>query len=855
MTDEKKPALPKSEAEINQQVADLDKSYEALERPIRSRRLRKNPPKSLELEIDVIVCVVGDTVTANITFAHIPVTQPVDWYFSWGDGTNTSGSVTGSSLGPFTHQYSDSGHYTISITLIDQDGFETTDTTIIHVGYEAWGWGYNTSNSMGFQTSPGWDIYARGDNKTWNAISGSSEGAPGSLGIDNNGNLWSWGTNTNGAVLVTAADNTPHPSPVQIGANTWKKVVRSGNGENQSFAIKSDDTLWCWGGNSSGHLGIGNTSTTLALTQVGSSTWSHISSGRLHALGIKTDGSLWAWGSNTAGRLGDGSTSQRTSPVQIGLDTTWTSIAAGEAHSLGIKGGTLWAWGSNGNGQLGQGSTDANTHSSPLQIGSDTDWASVYAPRSSSGGSSFAIKQNGTLWAWGRNDSGQLGLGDTTDRSTPVQVGVSTGWTYVVSYRGSTYGVNAGSLYVWGAVPAGTICYYVDQSLSPSAITLPFTVVTVAPLSNGSISVLDDDGYRWVLGANDFNGALGNGFCIHQATPVEIDTRFVWQQIRHVTSGSSTTYLSNGIATDVTTHESNVVATGPIANFPLTGDTPKTKMTPILDSSMRWIDVSDYIGIAFNPDSGERSLWVWGDSATSLGAPSKNPYNIIGQYSDWISVKSSHRILYALRSNGELWAWGDGYYGGFGNGTTSSVSSPMIIAEDVAQISPASDSSSDAVFIIKNDGYLFGTGYLRYLGSESSSQINTFTQIGSAKWTKIATSKIPALSAGIQQDGTLWTWGNNSNFSGSLGRAASNYSLGQVGAYTDWIDVAVSSYNAAAIRSDNSLWTWGMAGKGALGDGQWATDATTPQSRGGTKWAKVSGGYTSWGSFIAFKKH
>ena len=150
-----------------------------------------------------------------------------------------------------------------------------------------------------------------------------------------------------------------------------------------------------------------------------------VSAGGGHTVAVKTDGTLWAWGNNSNGQLGDGDTTdQWSSPVQVGTDTHWASVAAGFDHTVAVKtDGTLWAWGSNSNGQLGDGATD---QWSPVQVGTDTHWASVAAGNAST----VAVKIDGTLWAWGSNWIGQLGLGvgDMTDRWSPMQVGTDTNW-------------------------------------------------------------------------------------------------------------------------------------------------------------------------------------------------------------------------------------------------------------------------------------------------------------------------------------------------------------------------------------------------------------------------------------------
>jgi alpha-tubulin suppressor-like RCC1 family protein len=87
--------------------------------------------------------------------------------------------------------------------------------------------------------------------------------------------------------------------------------------------------------------------------------WVSIAAGKSHSLAVKSDGTLWAWGGNEVGQLGDGTIKMKNSPVQIGRDDQWTAVVAGYFHTVALKSdGTLWSWGINEYGQLGDGTTD-----------------------------------------------------------------------------------------------------------------------------------------------------------------------------------------------------------------------------------------------------------------------------------------------------------------------------------------------------------------------------------------------------------------------------------------------------------------------------------------------------------------
>ena len=294
-----------------------------------------------------------------------------------------------------------------------------------------------------------------GSDTNWSKIVGSEYyGVAGRfqdyyVALKTNGTLWVWGWNQYGHLGL--GDTIQRNSPVQLGSATWSQI--SSGGSNVS-AIRTDGTLWGWGSNNDGRLGDGTTTQRNSPVQIGSDTnWSKVECGGTHTLAIKTNGTLWACGWNIAGELGLGDTTQRNSFTQVGSATNWSKIAAGSRHTLAIKtDGTLWACGLNSNGQLGLG--DTTQRNSLTQVGSATNWSKVF----SSTHSSFAIKTDGTLWAWGLNDYYMLGDGTTTQRNSPVQIGTDTNWSGVCGGRYHTLASKTnGTVYAWGANTYGQL--------------------------------------------------------------------------------------------------------------------------------------------------------------------------------------------------------------------------------------------------------------------------------------------------------------------------------------------------------------------------------------------------------------
>jgi alpha-tubulin suppressor-like RCC1 family protein len=240
--------------------------------------------------------------------------------------------------------------------------------------------------------------------------------------------MWAWGFNEyNDGAALGLGDISNRSSPTQIGSLTTWAQVSAGRGLH-SAAIKTDGTLWTWGGNYAGKLGLGDPGTVhrSSPTQVGAlTTWSQTSAGERHLIALQTNGTMWAWGQNSYSQLGDGTTIDRSSPVQIG--SGYNSISSGNKHNLAIAtDGTLWAWGQNQYGKLGLGNT--TNRQFPTGIGSLT-WSKIAAGASHS----LAVKTDGTLWSWGSGEFGRLGLGNSTYYSSPKQVGALTTWVNIAA--------------------------------------------------------------------------------------------------------------------------------------------------------------------------------------------------------------------------------------------------------------------------------------------------------------------------------------------------------------------------------------------------------------------------------------
>ena len=341
--------------------------------------------------------------------------------------------------------------------------------------------------------------------------------------------LYSWGysSSTGGQI----GDNTiiPRSSPVQeiTSSTNWCQL---GGGGYHSIAIKSDNTLWGWGCNHLGQLGINSTINYSSPVQefYSETTWvcAFGGTGLTHAL--KNDGTFWAWGDNVYGNLGTDNIICYSSPVQeITSSTNWCTI--GGAKGAIKTDGTLWTWGSNNNGQVGDGTNICR--SSPVQeASSSTNWCLISGNESNT--VTVGIKTNGTYWNWGYNLYGNLGIntgGGLTNSSSPVQeITSSTNWCA----GNESGGIKTdGTLWTWGRGNYGNANGCCKCYSSPVQEITSSTNWCFYTQGSSNRHGLKSDGtlWSWARGSNGFHGVNDT---INRSSPVqEITSSTGWSDI------------------------------------------------------------------------------------------------------------------------------------------------------------------------------------------------------------------------------------------------------------------------------------------------------------------------------------
>jgi alpha-tubulin suppressor-like RCC1 family protein len=295
--------------------------------------------------------------------------------------------------------------------------------------------------------------------------------------------------------------------------------------------VKPDHTLWCWGSNAKGQLGIGQVSVQKPYEEspqrVGTGAdWSTVSASTGDVFGFtcatKTDLSLWCWGSDMDLQLGNGApTADVDRPAQIGLGKHWSSVAAGTQQACAITtSGELWCWGSIGAGTA--------AGAVPSRVGSASDWTDV----STGGSHTCGLRQGGSLWCWGFNYRGQLGLGAgaATSVDTPTRVGTAA-WTSISAGNAQTCGITANAVRCWG-INDGRLGVGATVADAPSPVTVVFPAGAPAAWTDVSTGGNGNFGHTCATGTGgtagvycwgrNSSGQLGDGTQTDRTSPVPV---------------------------------------------------------------------------------------------------------------------------------------------------------------------------------------------------------------------------------------------------------------------------------------------------------------------------------------------
>jgi alpha-tubulin suppressor-like RCC1 family protein len=652
--------------------------------------------------------------------------------------------------------------------------------------------------------------------------------------VKSNGTLWCWGSNTYGQLGL--GDTLARTSPTQVGSDTnWSKVAV---GAYHVLAVKTNGTLWSWGfGSNYGQLGQNDSISRSSPTQIGTDTnWSDVSSDNGNTFAytsaaIKTDGTLWTWGAGSSGGLGHNDGINRSSPTQVGTDTDWVTMEMGVTNTFAIKtNGTLWCWGLNANGQLGLG--DVINRSSPVQLGTDTDWSAVNASYLHT----CALKTTGTLWGWGNNTYGLLGLGNTVNRSSPEQVGTDTDWSVInIEYYTMYYLKSTGEAYASGYNVYRQITADKNSKYTPTQIGSSASWSKVA--ASGYLTLLlGSDGNIYTQGADSGMAYLYSyNSAYNPFNPVPMSFK-----VKHVnTIGISPYYNLCFVKTDGTLWTTGYNNYGPLGTGNTTSQSSINQVGTDTDWEKAYGSSDSTLAIKSNG-----TIWACGrNTSGQLGqnTVSTRENTLLQIDGTWSDAATGNGFMLGIKSDGTLWSWGGNTYGQLGQNDVVSRSSPTQIGTDSnwSRVFPAQ--SYYYTFGLKTDGTLWSWGFGLYygqLGVNQNIHRSSPTQIGTdTNWSYVSANFIHALA--LRTDGTLWGWGDGDYGKLGLGILGDRSSPVQIGTDSDWYKVSAGYNYSLAMKNDGSVWGWGYNARGELGVGDVENRSSPVQVGASTNWTNI----------------
>lgn len=652
-----------------------------------------------------------------------------------------------------------------------------------------------------------------------------------SFAIDSDNNLWAWGDNSDWQLGVGDNSSRTIPTLVKNGSDPLKvKHVASGN--KHTLAVAIDGSLWAWGNNGYGQLGNGSNNpsaipmqimdvdnNTLIFEKVETATNLHSS------FGIKPDGTLWSWGINTYGILGIGSLVPQNRPTQV-LHTDDTSfkaksIVVSQTHAIALASDdTIWAWGSNIGGQLGtndKGSEFNKTKPNKVPDYSSDGFENKNIKTIAAGNNyTLIITSDNALWGCGSNKNYGLGISDNKDPNLlkPTRIKDSSGSQMYFSKVAATLfslGINPdGTLWGWasnayGQLGLGDTLSGFDikvPTLTSNFVYKPIKITQIVAGTQNTVA-LDEKGRIWGMGTNKYNQLAVDGapntVSVLNKTPDHADTGFINSNFKSVVSGDQ---FVIAIKNDNSVWVAGYNEKGSLG----VGDTNQRgffeELKDASGAAYKFKTIGNSRAAHLLAIDEQGSLWSWGSNADGLkningqlglgasvgqfeSVPKKLPNDAVTGFvnNSFVQTSAGETYSLALDSGGIIWAWGGNAFGqlGLGDGAIGS-----------NQYSP-----------------------IKLLDNTGSGFTNSGFQVISA-----GTSHVLA----IDNNGSIWVWGNNGKGQFGVGNTISNGAPQKLPDYPESgftnqgiKMVAAGNGFSLAIDKDDNLWSWGLNDAGQLG--------------------------------------
>ena len=633
------------------------------------------------------------------------------------------------------------------------------------------------------------------------------------------------------------------------GSRPVLRSVYSGPTGSHALALDEDGRAYAWGDNTDGQLGDGSTTTRTSPVPVtglpAGVTFTVLAVGGHHSVGLGSDGVAYSWGDDYYGQLGDGTTTDRSTPGAVSLPSgvRFTAVSAGGEHTLALgDDGRAYAWGFNRFGQLGDGTT--TTRSTPVPVTGLPTGVRLTAV-SAGGGHSLALGSDGVTYAWGYNNNGELGVGRTAgDRLTPVPVTtLPAGVRLTALSAGADHNLAQGSdgvTYAWGLNARGELGDgTTTDRYTPVAVTgLPAGVrlTTVAVGAANSLG-LGSDGALYAWGYNA-DGELGDGTTTDRATPVRVTTVVGATAIaaggltsyvlvpNTATGAYATGYDLYGQLGDGTTDDRSTLR--PVG---AAGHRPTLRTVVSGGGSLHALGLG-YDGVAYAWGSGYSGQL--GDGTTNgHTAPAAVTGLPAGVLLTALAAGDLHSL--GLGSDGNAYSWGSNGQGQLGDGSTTTRTAPVRVAglpAGVRVTAVAAGAFHNLALTSDGVAYAWGRNNAGQLGDGTTTDRATAVPVtglpAGVRLTSVAAGA--AHSLGLGDDGKAYGWGGNT--SGQVGDGTTTGRLGPTAvtglpAAVRLTALAAGTSSSLGVGSDGRGYAWGDNSSGQLGDGT-LTDRSTP---------------------------
>ena len=662
---------------------------------------------------------------------------------------------------------------------------------------------------------------------------------------------------------------------VQVLRKNDKTIAKTVSGTDFTLALKADGTVWTWGYNGYGQLGLGDNSNRYRPTQINIENVVDIAAGNNHALLVTADGKVYSFGSNSYGQLGR--TGNTYTPQEIPNLENIEKVSAGNYHSMAIdKEGNVYTWGYNQNGQLGDGTRISNSIPTKIKLTNITKIATK-------NNTSAAIDGDGNLYTWGYNSYGQQGISIDniyTPRKVPtleqiIDIAVENNTIIVLDKKGevlssgyNTYG-NLGNNATQTRKSFDKVIEKYEtittgEGEETQTTTTPIYLSGVKSIQAGNefAVAIKEDGTAISWGYNGYSQS-SNGTTTNNLLPVDLkygkDKENI-DKIINVSAGEGTIVVVRedgkvwtigknysgqlGNSSAVNSNEF-VCISKPVLLFEETpirikgiGQNKNAKVnmsqgfnllyTTIEDTDLTYQIKNEKIATV-EETTGKITAVKKGKTAVTVtdkksGETTSADVYVLGEEDvTFPQIETQNYSTVTLKSNGEIWSYGYNGYGQLGTGDTTYKVLPTYTGiNNITQISLGGTHT----LALDTEGHVWSWGYNGYgeLGNGTTTSSTEKVQVKSPDGEGVL-ENIVAISAGnyhsiaLDKDGNVYTWGYNGYGQLGLGNTTNTVLPVKVDDVEGIIKIEAGNYTSYVIDNNNHLWSTGYNYYGELGNG------------------------------------